>query len=111
MNQCKAAVFKRGASFQFTFSFPESVTPGQFAGWTVRAELRRFRHPHAEGLISAIPAVWDNTETEARVTVTQHDTEAWPLGLAEFDILLTSPTGQKVLTSTLLFDIQRGITR
>ena len=111
MNQCKAAVFKRGTNFQFTFSFPESVTPGQFADWTVRAELRRFRHPHAEGLISAIPAVWDNTETEARVTVTQHDTEAWPLGLAEFDILLTSPTGQKVLTSTLLFDIQRGITR
>ena len=111
MNQCKAAAFKRGASFQFTFSFPESVTPGQFAGWTVRAELRRYHHDKDGGLISAIPASWDNTPTEARVSVVEHATAEWPLGLAEFDILLTSPTGQKVLTSTLLFDIQRGITR
>ena len=111
MNQCKAATFKRGANFKFTFKLPEDVPPGQFSGWTPTAQIRRFHNDEDRGLISNIPVAWGSGAQANHLLVNAPNTGAWPLGLAEFDVMLTSPSGEKVPTATILFDIQRGITK
>lgn len=111
MKHCKAATFKRGANFKFTFKLPTEVPEGQFAGWTPTAQIRRYLNDQENGLIATIPVAWGTAETINHLLVDSENTGKWPLGLAEFDILLTSPAGEKVMTATILFDIQRGITR
>ena len=111
INNCQAAVFKRGSTFKFTLKLPDSVVDGTFQGWVPTAQIRKHRDDSTNGLIATIPVSWVNAQTARELRVNFNDTDAWPLGDADFDILLTAPDGTRLHSATMYFNIQRSVTK
>ncbi len=101
--------FKRGSTFTFLVELPSSVTDGQFTGWTLKSQMRRQGNSTPEGLISTLTATWEDPAIAKVIRLHDAVTADWPIGVAEVDVLLTSPTGEKISSDTLYFDIMRGI--
>ncbi len=107
----KPVPFKRGATFGFAMTIPEEIPDGTLASWLPKAQLRRVRNDSPSGLIADIAVFWLDPAT-ARTLVFHHNVSGnWPIGEAELDVLFTSAGGQTIRSSTILFDIQRGITK
>lgn len=111
INSCATAIFKRGSSFKFSLKLPESVPDGKFAGWTPTAQLRKHRDDRADSLIATVAVAWEDITTTRTLVINHPDTSDWPLGLADFDILLTAADGTKLHSATMFFDIQRSVTK
>lgn len=107
----KPVPFKRGSTFSFALAIPDDVPDGTFVAWKPMAQIRRARNDSSTGLIADIAVFWADPLT-TRVLVFHHNvTEKWPVGEAELDVLFLSAGGQTIRSSTVLFDIQRGITK
>lgn len=103
--------FKQGSTFSFAMAIPEDIDDGALANWIPTAQLRRDRNNGPQGLIADINVYWDDPVT-ARILIIHHNvTKDWPVGLAELDILFTSASGQTIRSTTVIFDIQRSITK
>jgi hypothetical protein len=107
--------FKRGDKFKYVGT-ASAVINGtairDFTGWTLEAQLRR----KADGsLILQCDIYWIDAATGKFVVDTGTSpidlSLSWPLGLAEFDIRFTSPTGERTSTDTVSFLIAAGVTR
>ena len=107
----KPKVFKRGGDFSIILTLPSYVQPGHFADWTPTAQVRKYQNDASSGFIGDLTFEWlvDSQNMSFRLSSTE--TANWPLGLAEMDVLFTSPTGKKTQTQTVIFKIDRGITR
>lgn len=103
--------FKRGATFSYMFSIPDTVDAGFFKNWFIKAQLRREKNDSPNGLIADIGCFWGDPKTATRVVLHHQQTDKWPLGNAELDILFQSVDGTRVRTKTIPVTIQRGITR
>lgn len=103
--------FKRGSTFSVMFQIPEKVADGYLSGWLPTAQLRKAGNSGRSGLIAEMECYWDSEETARKLLVRNLMTEDWPLGLAELDIRLTSPSGETIQTKTINIEINRGITR
>lgn len=103
--------FKAGSTFSFMFKIPDNIPDGYFSDWALSAQLRKKGNSMPSGLIAYISCYWLNKEESRYVGFFHNLTEDWPKGIAELDVLLTSPSGQKVRSNTVLFNIQRGVTQ
>lgn len=107
----KPVPFKRGSSFSFAMLIPDSVPDGTLASWVPTSQIRRVHNDSPSGLIANIAVYWDDP-VKARMLVFHHNvTDRWPSGEAELDVLFTSAGGQTIRSTTVLFNILRGITK
>lgn len=103
--------FKRGSTFTFLLELPPAIEDGHFVNWTLKSQIRRMENATPDGFIANLAATWEDPVATTRVIkVHATDTQDWPLGIAEVDIVFTSPVGVKVSSGTLYFDIQRSVT-
>lgn len=107
----KPVVFKRGSTFAFAVRVPSSFEDGFFTNWVVKAQLRKEKNDQENGLIANLAPVWLDSELSRDLAIYHYLTDKWPLGIAEMDVLLISPEGQKIKTNTIVFSIERGITK
>ncbi len=103
--------FTRGASFQFVMKIPDKIDDGTFFNWTLRCQVRKEANEAPSGFISEVPVYWLDTTTTRALAVKQDATDNWPIGPAEFDVLFTSPAGERVRSKRVPFHIVRGVTR
>lgn len=97
---------KRGASFDLTVRIPSRFADGHFAGWTLESQVRDTKG----GLIATLAATWVDPALARFIRLVALDTRAWPLGEAQFDIVLQAPDGFRWPTSTVTFTVVRGAT-
>jgi len=97
---------KRGASFDLTVRIPSRFADGHFAGWALESQVRDAKG----GLIATLAATWVDPVPARYIRLVALDTRAWPLGDAQFDIVLRSPGGFRWPTSTATFAVVRGVT-
>lgn len=107
----KPVPFKRGSTFGFAMTIPDTIPDGTFASWKPMAQLRRARNDSSSGLIADIAVFWGDPKTTRTLVFHHNVTERWPVGEAELDVLFLSAGGQTIRSTTVLFDIQRGITK
>ena len=101
-------VFKRGASFEAVVRLPSTVEENYFIEWQPLSQIRKEGDMTKEGLIGELTFKW----LEPNVMLLSNDeTDKWPLGMAEFDILFSSNQGRRIRTKTLRIDIQAGPTQ
>lgn len=103
--------FTRGSSFNVTMKIPSNIEDGMFKDWTVKCQVRKLGNEMPSGFIAEVPVFWVDPVT-TRVVGIKHDaTDKWPVGEAEFDILFTSPKGEKLRSRRIQFTITRGVTQ
>ena len=107
----KPVSFKRGTTFSFVVEIPSSFEDGFLSTWLTKAQVRKERNDQQSGLIANLATFWVDQESSRQLALHHHLTDKWPLGLAEVDVLFISPEGQRMRTSTILFNIEREITR
>ncbi len=109
----KVYPFKRGATFKVLLELPESFALDYFEGWEPRSQIRRRGHDGDKGYISDLDFAWVDEGVSRQFTLAVENTEYWPLGEAEVDVVFTSPSPDYfvVTSSTIYFDIKRNITR
>lgn len=107
----KPTPFKRGSTFSFQMAIPDTFAAGYFGMWRVEAQIRREGNSSPQGLIADLSTIWADPTTNMQLVVFHANTDRWPIGRAEMDILFTSGSGQKIRSKTVVFDIQRGITQ
>lgn len=103
--------FKRGTTFSFLLQLPNNVDDGFFANWTPRAQLRKRGVELTKGLVQEVACHFTDAEVAKIVRVFEEDTDSWPIGLVELDVLFEGPNGERVASETLVFDIVREITK
>lgn len=86
-----------------TLRIPAQFADGYFAGWVPTSQLRT----HADTLIASLDAQWVDAATTRILQLSADNTASWPIGLALFDVCLTSPGGVTVGTT---IDDQNRIT-
>ncbi len=101
-------VFKKTGTFHISgqlTSFADGVAFTDMTGWTGASELRT-----ADGvLVSNLNFTW--TDAAQRLfTLSVADPSGWPLGTHNFDILMTSPTGDVIPTHTGQIQVIPGVT-
>jgi hypothetical protein len=104
-------VFRRGTTFAYAVNIPDTFHDGYFRLWDVNSQVRKLNNETRNGLVSTLAHYWENAITTRRLIVFDGDTEAWPLGLVESDVLLISSTGYRIRTKPLFMKIERGVTR
>lgn len=101
--------FKRGGTFSATVKIPDIEPDGKFFHWFINARIRKHKDPSDCGSIATLYPAWIDPATTREISVVNIHTEDWPLGIAEWDILLTSPEGVKYLTPTNLVNIVSSV--
>lgn len=97
---------RAGKSFQYVADIDSGYADGHFAGWSLRCQIRdRYGR-----LISEVDAEWADPATTRSINLYQKDTSTWPVGAAEFDILLESEEGETQASEMVQFEIYRGAT-
>ena len=105
--QSPAFNLKRGATLDILARIPSAFADGHFADWTPTSQVS-----DAKGATIATLAVqWSDPATTRTLRLQAADTTGWPIGPAEFDICLTSPTGVRLYTTTTYFHVVRESTR
>lgn len=97
----------RGATLDIAVRIPDGFADGHFAGWTPTAQLRTY----ADALIATLDAQWVDAAETRYIQLHAADTSAWPVGPAQFDVRLTSPTGVRLQTTMATLQISKGVTR
>lgn len=103
--------FKSGSSFLLTILLPETVEKGVFSNWTPTAQIRKQRSSLPSGFIAELGCFWKDPVLADKLEIFHADTDGWPEGSAELDILFTSAEGIKVHSPTIPVIISTGITR
>lgn len=101
--------FKRGPDFLINLVLPAHLQ-GLFLGWTPTASIRRYRDPTPRGFIANLEFSWCDPITTTVFQLKSEDTADWPLGVAELDVLFTSPDGQHQQTRTVRLRLEPALT-
>lgn len=107
----KPIPFKRGTTFSFVLEIPSTTVDGFFMDWGVKAQIRKQNNDNASGLIADLTTSWVDAETTRSLILSFSMTDKWPLGIAEVDVLYTAPSGQRMRSHTITFNIEREITQ
>lgn len=100
---------KRGDSFDYVTTIPDTYPDGYFAGWTVAAQVR---NPSSGALIANLEPSWADPATTRTLHLLKIDTSTWPVGKAEFDVQFTRASdGFKASTLTVEFAILKDVTK
>lgn len=100
---------KRGDSFDYVTTVPDTFPDGYFAGWTVASQVR---NPSSGALIANLEPSWVDPDTTRQLRLLKIDTSTWPVGKAEFDVQFTRTSdGFKASTVTAEFTIVKDVTK
>lgn len=99
--------FARGATFEAVMSLPTNVPDNYFADWQPLSQLRRDGQLTKSGLIGELDFKWLGPR---EFVLSSNDTDKWPLGVAELDVLFTSRQGRRIRTKSLKVKITPGVT-
>ena len=102
--------FKRGATFSFMFAIPDELPNGYFKNWVPVAQLRKAMNSQPTGLIANLACFWADPATTRYLIVNHTLTSKWPIGRVEMDIMFQSASGERIPSTTVLFNFLRGIT-
>ena len=100
--------FARGSSFEAVMSLPASVEVSYFATWQPLSQIRKEGNLTKEGLIGDLTFKWLEGN---QFLLSSNDTDKWPLGMAEFDVLFSSRQGRRIRTKTVRVFIKAGPTQ
>jgi hypothetical protein len=103
--------FYRGTTFAYAVNIPPVFHDGYFRLWDIQAQVRKIDNETRNGLISTLAKHWEDSITTRRLIVFDGDTDHWPLGLVETDVLFISTTGYRIRTKPLFLKIERGVSR
>jgi hypothetical protein len=92
--------FVRGQTLEFVMELPCDVPKDYFHSSVVgppsvvtdtalKAELRRLENAAADALIADLNAAWEPNTNYTKIRFKVANTSSWPIGPAEFDVLLT----------------------
>lgn len=110
--QDNIAEYARGSSFEAVMSLPDSVEPNYFATWQALSQIRKEGNLTKEGLIADLDFRWLEDGGQGRkFLLSSDDTDKWPLGMAEFDILFSSNQGRRIRTKAVRVLIKAGPTQ
>lgn len=98
---------KRGDSFDYVTTIPDTFVDGYFADWVVAAQVR---DPSKGSLVAQLDVSWADPATTRTLRLLKIDTKTWPLGSYEFDIQFTRADGYTVSTSTEKLKITKDVT-
>jgi hypothetical protein len=100
---------KRGDSFDYVTTIPNTFADGYFVGWTVASQLRNAK---TNALVADLETSWNDPVTTRNLRLLKVDTKAWPLGQLEFDVQFTRTSdGYTLSTSTVLFTLVKDVTQ
>lgn len=102
-------VFKAGGSFDYTGDVvirENGVPVTNLADWVGHCQLKTT----AGSLIAALTVQWVDASQGLIRVYAPNSTNAWPQGLAVFDLVLVSPLGERVATETVYVQIVAGVT-
>lgn len=100
--------FTRGASFEAILTLPNSVAANYFDNWQALSQIRKEGNLTSSGLIDDLELTWLG---DREFILKANDTDNWPLGMAEFDVLFSSNAGRRIRTKTLRILIKAGPTQ
>ena len=103
--------FKRGATFSYAFEVPSDIPDGYFFDWEVHAQIRKARSDSPQSLIAQLQPLWQDKQTTRELVLTHINTDAWPVGPAEMDVVFVSPDGFKAASKTITVSIEKGVTQ
>jgi len=106
--------FIRGQTLIFEMELPCNIQPNEMQDYIPSAELRRIQNAGEDGFIAALDCSWKDGSQHTVLTFLAHDTELWPLGPAEFDVLFTgtgNKEGFKFRSAPVQIEIVDGVTR
>lgn len=99
---------KRGDSFDFINTIPDTFADGHFVGWTVSSEVR---NPANGSLVAALDTSWVNAVTTRQLRLLKIDTKEWPLTTLEFDVqFVRSVDGYTLSTATSKLKVTKDCT-
>lgn len=98
--------FARGATFEAVMSLPTNVPDNYFADWQPLSQIRRHGQLTKEGLIGELDFKWLGAR---EFVLSTDETDKWPLGVAEIDVLFTSRLGRRIRTKTIKVKIVPGV--
>lgn len=98
--------FARGTTFEAVMSLPDNVADDYFVDWQPLAMMRRAGQMTKAGLITEFDFKWIGPR---QFVLSTDDTDKWPLGMAEFDVLFTSRLGRRIRTKTVTIKITDGV--
>lgn len=102
--------FARGSSFEAVVRLPPSVEANYFDTWQALSQLREEGNLTKEGLIGDLTVKRLDGEPNIFL-LSSNDTDKWPLGMAEFDILFSSRQGRRIRTTARRILIKAGPTQ
>lgn len=111
MRKIPTMEFKRGATLGLVVRLPPNIQDGFFTNWDISSQIRRHKNNTLKGFIADLNATWIESPDNNMVLIHHSDTTEWPLGLAEFDLKFTSPTGTVVKSVTVSVNITDGVTK
>jgi hypothetical protein len=107
----KVHEFARGASFEVIMSLPINVPDMYFHTWQPLSQIRQAGNLTKDGLIGELTFTWlEDGEGGRKFMLSSEETDRWPFGDAELDVLFSSPTGRRIRTKKLTVKIVPGIT-
>ena len=101
--------FKTGDTFDISGILPVTVNGvpvTDFTGWATRCQLRT----KTGKLIATLVTTWLNSSGALRINFVG-STQAWPVGVAQIDVEVTTPAGDIISTTTNDIKIVQDITR
>lgn len=110
---------KRGDTFDYVATIPDTFADGYFVGWDVTAQIRKspsgplakLAGTEAGELIASLDVSWADPLTTRTLHVLKIDTTGWPMGAAEFDVQFKRQSdGYRLSTATLPVTICRDAT-
>lgn len=100
---------KRGDSFDYTTTIPDSFADGHFADWTVASQVR---DPIKGTLVSQLEASWVDEATTRQLRLLKIDTKSWPITELEFDVQFTRVSdGYSLSTGTAKIIVVKDVTQ
>lgn len=73
---------KRGDTFNYIVTLPESLPDGYFFGYVPTCQIRDLQ----DALIADVDTAWIDPVTTRNVSLHVASTQTWPIGTAVFDI-------------------------
>jgi hypothetical protein len=85
---------KRGDTFDYVATIPDTFADGYFVGWDVTAQIRKaasgplaqLSAPVDGELVAQLDVTWTDAATTRQLRLLKVDTKAWPVGPLEFDV-------------------------
>jgi hypothetical protein len=100
--------FARGSTFEAVISLPESIAENYFAEWQALSQIREEGNLTTDGIMGDLELSWLGPR---QFMLKTDDTDNWPLGMAEFDVLFSSGEGRRIRTKTVRIMIKDGPTK